>query len=171
MKILRVLYGLLAFFIVYRTLSINWTMLLLMLLIYFFLFALRRSSRKKMSKSFNFESIDTMDGFLFENLVTQLYRKIGYQAATTKPSGDYGADVIAENEKERLCIQCKRWNSAVGIEAVQQVIGAIKMYDAQRGIVLTNNYFTAAAKELARVNDVELIDRRGLCDLLNKVRD
>jgi len=37
-------------------------------------------------------------------------------------------------------------------------VASIKYYNADAGIVITNNSFTDAAKELASVNDVQLID-------------
>jgi len=42
------------------------------------------------------------------------------------------------------------------------------MYKGTSTAVITTNYFTPAAKRLARVNDVILIDRDGLMELIIK---
>ncbi|WP_084804303.1 restriction endonuclease [Halonatronum saccharophilum] len=39
---------------------------------------------------------------------------------------------------------------------IQEVIGAKRYYNTQRSIVVTNNYFIKSARELAKINDVEL---------------
>ena len=70
-----------------------------------------------------------------------------------------GADVIAYKDDVKYVIQAKFYSSPVGNKAVQEVVASIKMYKASKGIVVTNNTFTTSAIELAKANDVELIDR------------
>jgi restriction system protein len=93
---------------------------------------------------------------------------MGYRGSLTPETGDYGADLILEKAGTRTVVQAKRWKLPVGIEAVQQIIGAMKYYQATKGMVVTNSVYTLNAQELARVNDIDLIDREQLIGLLRK---
>ncbi len=105
------------------------------------------------------ETIDKMEGLEFETFVGKLFRAMGYQVEVTKSSGDQGVDVIATKGDEKLGIQAKRYSKSVDNTAVQEVVAGKSMYNLTKMMVLTNNTFTASAKELAKVNDVILWDR------------
>jgi len=107
---------------------------------------------------------DYMDGNDFELFVAQILRKIGFSnIQLTKESGDQGVDIIAERDGIKYAIQCKRYSQAVGNKAVQEVFAGKTFYHCHVGVVVTNNYFTKAAKDLARENGIVLWDR----DFLN----
>ena len=55
---------------------------------------------------------------------------------------------------------------AISTKAVQEIIGAVKMYDANEAWVVTNSYFTKQAIKLAEINEVYLIDRDELIDMI-----
>ncbi len=98
-------------------------------------------------------------GYDFENYVANLYKRLGYTIEkVTKKSGDQGADVIATKDNYKYVIQAKYYSSHVGNAAVQEIVAAIAMYKANKGIVITNNAFTQSAKELAKANNIELVD-------------
>ena len=69
-----------------------------------------------------------------------------------------GADVIAHKDNIKYVIQAKFYNGSVGNKAVQEVVASIGMYNADKGIVVTNSTFTSSAVELAQANNIELID-------------
>ena len=108
---------------------------------------------------------NAVTGVDFENVLKELYEQKGYLVETTKTTGDQGADLVIEKGGIRTVVQAKYYSSPVGNAAVQEVVAAIKFYNADAGIVVTNNSFTDAAKELAEANDIQLID--GI--LLNKM--
>jgi restriction system protein len=103
--------------------------------------------------------IDKMSGIEFEKCLMHHFNKLGYIAETTAKSHDYGADLIMKSGKEKIIVQAKRYNSKVGIKAVQEAIGAMAYYKADRCFVITNNYYTPSAKNLAINSNVELWDR------------
>lgn len=93
---------------------------------------------------------------------------MGYFAHKTQSVGDQGVDVIAENEKEKIAIQAKRYNNAtVGNKAIQEVVAGMKFYNCNKAMVVTNSSFTVQAVELARVNNVELWDRKKLMNTMS----
>lgn len=100
-----------------------------------------------------------MSGLEFEAFVRDRLIEKGYTTIeTTRASGDFGADLIVrQDQKPRvIVIQCKRSASAVGVQAVQEVLGAKKYYKANEAWVVTNATFTPAARTLARSADVRL---------------
>ena len=110
-----------------------------------------------------FENITTATEF--ELYLKQLYIRLGYIVELTKTTGDQGADLILYKDGLKTVVQAKFYSSKVGNKAVQEVVGAIKFYDADYGIVVTNNLFTKSAIELAEVNNIELIDKSRLDEL------
>lgn len=115
------------------------------------------------------KEIDIMTGEEFEQFLGQLFKRRGFKVSYTATSGDYGADLILKDGKDIIAVQAKRYSSTVGVKAVQEIIGAVKMYDANEAWVVTNSYFTKQAIKLANINDVYLIDRQELIDMiLNK---
>lgn len=98
------------------------------------------------------------DGIQFEVFIASLLDNKGYTTQITQKSNDYGADIIAFKDNIKYVIQCKFYSSPIGIQAVQEVLGAIKYYDGNVAIVATNNSFTNQAIELAKKSNVILWD-------------
>jgi restriction system protein len=110
--------------------------------------------------------VDVMSGGEFEAHLAALFSGLGYAVARTRASGDFGADLLLERDHVRLVVQAKRYDGSVGIEAVQQVIGATRYYGATRALVVTNSVCTPAAVALAGAHGVELVEREELVRLL-----
>lgn len=108
------------------------------------------------------QEVDEMTGIEFEYFLFYKFRQRKYRVQTTPVSGDYGADLLLKKRREKIVVQAKRYQRAVGIAAVQEVIGSIAFYDADIGIVITNSYFTPNAINLAEANHVILWDRKRL---------
>jgi restriction system protein len=70
----------------------------------------------------------------------------------------------------KIVLQAKRYTAKVGISAVQQITAAKSYYGANTGIVVTNNYYTGNAIELAECNDIELWDRNKLIQIMAEAK-
>ena len=113
-----------------------------------------------------------MDGFEFEHFLAAHFRTLGYKVTETQQSGDFGVDLILKKSGETIAVQAKKkQGGTIGIAAVQEVVGGIAYYNADRAMVVTNQRFTTAAKELAAVNGVELWDRNVIQQKFPKLRD
>lgn len=112
------------------------------------------------------KDIDKMEGRVFEYFLEKVFKEHGYKVKVTDASGDFGADLILAKDKVKTVVQAKRRNNKVGPGAVQEVRAAIDYYKAARGWVVTNSYYTDAAKKLAKANNIKLIDRVGLAHLI-----
>lgn len=141
---------------------------LVLITVVLYVLIVRISNRlpQRHTQSFDLSTVDKMEGLEFERFTAQIYANLGYSTKVTQAAGDFGADVIAHKNGKTTAIQCKRYSGAVGITAVQEVIGSLAYYKADQGAVVTNSHFTSAAKELARRNNVQLIDRKQLEKLI-----
>ena len=112
---------------------------------------------------------EAVTGEDFEIVLKLLYEQLGYDVSMTKTTGDQGADLIMEKNGTKVVVQAKYYSSPVGNSAVQEVVGALKYYGAQKAIVVTNNTYTNAAIELAKYNNVQLVDGHGLETLIDSI--
>ena len=64
--------------------------------------------------------IDQMDGIEFEDYLEALFGSQGYVVKRTPISHDYGADLILRKQSQSIAVQAKRYDTAVGLGAVQE---------------------------------------------------
>lgn len=105
---------------------------------------------------------DDMTPSEFETFCGEALKRAGWDARVTMQSHDQGSDVIAEKDGVRIVVQCKLYSKPVGNKAVQEVVAARAHEQADHGIVVSNNAYTAAAKALAQTNGVLLLHFRDL---------
>ena len=109
---------------------------------------------------YRIQKLDAMDGHRFEYACADILRSNGFKkVSVTQGSGDFGVDIIAYKNGFKYAIQCKRYSNKLNNKPIQEVIGGMAYYGCNKGAVMTNQYFTEPAKELARVNGIELWDR------------
>lgn len=108
--------------------------------------------------------VDQMDGFVFEKYVAELLRHQGFQHVQLTEKYDLGIDAIAERDDERWGIQIKRNRDKTKALSVRQAVTALNHYRCTRAMVVSNNYFTGSAKQLATSNRCVLIDRDKLSE-------
>lgn len=100
-----------------------------------------------------------MTGHEYEQVVARYLRSHGYTGVkVTKGSGDFGVDVLANKGGKKYAVQCKYYSSPVSLSAVQEVFTGMAYYSCDAAMVVTNSTFTQAAKELAKINNVTLIE-------------
>lgn len=113
------------------------------------------------------DRFDYMTGRDFEVYCAGLLEKSGFSdVQITQASGDFGIDILATQNMILHAIQCKCYSSDIGVDAVYQALSGSKYYKANIGIVLTNQYFTYQARELAKEIGVVLWDRDFLVKLI-----
>lgn len=120
------------------------------------------------------DDVDRLDGDSFETFCCLIWEKRGFQASVTpKRGGDGGIDVIAFKGREGELLQCKSSKSSeLGWDAIKEVVAGAARYQARfrgtrfRRVAVTNQDFTRGARDQAEANQVELITRRRLEELL-----
>jgi Restriction endonuclease len=108
------------------------------------------------------DDLDEMTGWEFECWLVRFFERLGFEVERTRYRGDYGADLITTWRGVRTAVQAKRSAHLVGIRAVQEAVAAKTFYNCERAMVVTNNYFTLTAANLARSNGVLLRTRDDL---------
>jgi restriction system protein len=115
--------------------------------------------RRRRHSQAGMEDVDRMPGREFEHYLGLLFERLGYSVEVTKAHGDYGADLLVKQDGRRILVQAKRWTKPVGIHAIQEAAAARPYYKADAALVVSNRFFTPAARQLARANQVQLWDR------------
>lgn len=109
-----------------------------------------------------------MTGEQFELFMTQYFSEHGFKATHTPLSGDFGIDLILENDFGKIGVQAKCYSKKVPQDAIREVVAGLKHYGLSSGMVVTNNYFQPAAIQLAKDNNVTLWDRNMLIKKLSE---
>ncbi|HEV3077646.1 MAG TPA: restriction endonuclease [Thermoanaerobaculia bacterium] len=122
------------------------------------------------------ERISQAPPSFFEDLVLKLLYALGYGASEDDlkrlgGSGDGGIDGVISLDKlgfEKVYVQAKRWQGAVGRPEVQAFYGALAGRKAKKGVFITTSTFTQEARSFAdQVADtVVLIDGARLTTLM-----
>ena len=129
-----------------------------------FVFVLYIRRKKRILRDF-----DLMEGREFEFFCADLLQKRGFlDVEVTKGSGDYGVDILAEKDGVTYAIQCKRYEEPIGVKAVQEVYAGKDYYDRMVGVVMSNQYFTKAAADMAGKLKVMLWDRGYLEEMIEE---
>jgi len=109
----------------------------------------------------------------FENLVSNLFGKMGLETKLTRASKDGGVDAVAFDIRPilggKVVIQAKRYKGTVGVSAVRDLYGTMLNEGASKGIIVATSGYGPDAYEFAKDKPLELIDGGGLLYLLDQV--
>jgi restriction system protein len=111
----------------------------------------------------------------FEHLITNLFKKMGFEAYPTQRSKDGGVDCIAYYKEPvvggKYVIQAKRWTHTVQVDAVRDLFGAMDHERANKGILVTTSKFAPACYKFAEGKPLQLLDGSNLLALIEKHTD
>lgn len=109
----------------------------------------------------------------FENLVSNLFGKMGLETKLTRASKDGGVDAVAFDTRPvlggKVVIQAKRYKNTVGVSAVRDLYGTMLNEGASKGIIVATSSYGPDAYEFSKDKPLELIDGGGLLYLLDQV--
>ena len=138
----------------------------------------KRTGRRRYSKNndlrsikgkFNLDNLES--GIHFEEYIADLLLKLNYKKVKVLPSSsDYGTDILAELNGVTYAIQCKYYSKAVGIKAIQEIMGGKNHYNTHLAVVATNNGFTNNAIKLAESNKILLWDRKAIEKMISTAK-
>jgi hypothetical protein len=118
-----------------------------------------------------------MDWQHFEALVALLWSKMGFACYPTPAVGDSGVDVVALRGTNGVLVQAKTarvGSPGLSWDAVKEVVAGAAVYEAKHPgvtferVCVANHFFGQQARDTAAVNNVRLIDRHGLGELLSE---
>lgn len=109
----------------------------------------------------------------FENLVSNLFQKMGLDTKLTRTSRDGGVDAVAFDTRPivggKVVIQAKRYRHTVGVSAVRDLYGTMMNEGANKGILVATSGYGPDAFAFAKDKPIELIAGGGLLYLLEQV--
>jgi restriction system protein len=87
-------------------------------------------------------------------------REQGYFVIPVAGVSEPGVDLIAERERERLVVRCKRWFAAEPVEAppINELYGAMHREHANGAVVMTTGHFSEPALRSASGTPIRLWD-------------
>lgn len=112
----------------------------------------------------------------FEQLIAQLYTRMGFVTHVTPQSRDGGIDVVARRAgavgRDYVIIQCKHSPAGtIGEPAVRELIGTWQSTrEATQAVLVTSGRFSEGALRIARDNRIELVDGLYLDGLLKRYK-
>ncbi|THE63896.1 restriction endonuclease [Salinadaptatus halalkaliphilus] len=100
--------------------------------------------------------LDELSGYEFEDLMEDVFRKLGYEnVRQSARTADEGRDILMEEvidgQRRAVVVECKHTDT-VGRPVVQKLHSAIRTYDydgPRRGLVATTGRFTEPARKYA----------------------
>lgn len=118
----------------------------------------------------NRQNLMELTPFEFENLISNLFQKMGLETRQTQSSRDGGVDCVAYDPRPifggKVIIQAKRYKGTVGVSAVRDLFGTLQNEGASKGILVTTSGYGKAAYEFADGKPIELLDGTNLLYLL-----
>ncbi len=108
----------------------------------------------------------------FENLITNLFQKMGLDTKLTQASRDGGVDCVAFDPRPilggKVIIQAKRYKNTVSVSAVRDLFGTMLNDGASKGILVTTSGYGTAAFDFANGKPIELMSGSNLLYLLKE---
>ena len=120
-----------------------------------------------MDSMYDLSNLDNTLDREFEEFMIKLFEKLGYSTTVTNRSKEYGCDMMLQQSDYRIAVQTTRSQSELTFTSVQRVLDSSRKYNSQMSVVITNNKFLSSAKNLAKIKNVVLIDRKKLLELID----
>ncbi len=91
----------------------------------------------------------SLSGRAFEIALAQLFRRNGYEAVLTQPSGDEGIDLLVAKGDRQIIIQCKATRRPVGPAVVRELYGTLAASGADLAILAATGGVTSGVRQFA----------------------
>ena len=96
----------------------------------------------------------------YEKYVANYFQNKGYKVKQPQYSNDYGVDVFAEKNKEKIAIQAKMFgnsNRKINRLMVMEFYGAKDFFNCNKGIIVTDGEIINNAKDVADKLGIEIL--------------
>ncbi len=107
---------------------------------------------------------------IFEGVVADVFKSIGYFTTVTGYTHDGGVDIILNNGINQIGVQVKRTKNKITIEEIRSFIGALVLSGKTKGFFITTSDFTGQAIRSSRATSkiqLDLFDSEMFSDVLS----
>lgn len=128
--------------------------------------------RRRLEEQSSLATLRAMSWREFEQLVSEAYRRLGYQVEETGQGGaDGGVDLLLRRDGLVTLVQCKQWRTQrVGVPTVREQFGLLTHHQADAAIIVTVGDFTPEARAFAAGKPIDLIAGPDLLALVQCVQ-
>ncbi len=132
----------------------------------------QKKRQKLLEAQSGLDTLRAMSWRELEQLVSEAYRRQGYQVQETGQGGaDGGIDLVLRRDGQVTLVQCKHWRTQrVGAPVVREQFGLHSHHQAAAVIIVTTGDFTPEAKSFAEGKPIELIAGSELLALVQSVQ-
>ncbi len=122
----------------------------------------------------NNDSINLLDvdPFILEDLVSTLFRNMGYDVLQTNKTNDGGIDCILNHDDPivggKVIAQVKRYKNNIDIPKLREFESVLRNSDAMKGIFISTSNFSSNCEKFASDNNISLINGNLLVDYFNQ---
>jgi restriction system protein len=101
-----------------------------------------------------------MDPLSFEELVAAKLRAEGYRTERTATTNDWGVDIFATRDAERIAVQVKKYRGArpVNRQMVFELYGASRYFECTGAMIATDGHLRPDARRAADKLGVRILD-------------
>jgi restriction system protein len=111
----------------------------------------------------------SLDGFSFEQEVSDLYRSLGYKVKTTKKVADGGIDIKLWDDKgEYIIVQCKNHKHKIAPSIIRDLYGTMHKEKADRAILICSGGFNDSVYDFAKGLPIDLLELEDIISLSDK---
>ena len=120
-----------------------------------------------------------LTGREFEEVMAEIYCKLGYKVELTKKTGDGGKDIIIRKPEVLgdfiYYVECKKYAAKrhVGVGIVRNLVGTVNTDRVNGGILVTTSFFTPVARKFVIDNkydyQIQMHDYNKIREMLNRV--
>ena len=145
-------------------LTITTTILSLVL----YIFIKKRKTNTYITRDKVEEIIQYATPFEFEEIITNMYQRLGYKTKLTPPRKDNGADVILTKKGKKYVVQVKHYKeeNKINRQSLQQLQGSAKHYHAHGMKFITSGFYTSSAKDYSYQHGIEILNYDELVDIM-----
>jgi restriction system protein len=132
----------------------------------------QKKRQKLLEAQSGLDTLRAMSWRELEQLVSEAYRRMGYQVQETGQGGaDGGIDLVLRRDGQVTLVQCKHWRTQrVGAPVVREQFGLLTHHQAAAVVIVTTGDFTPEAKAFAEGKPIELTAGPELLALVQSVQ-
>ncbi|QNF32694.1 restriction endonuclease [Adhaeribacter swui] len=108
---------------------------------------------------------------VFEEVVSSVFKSLGYNNYITAYSNDGGIDVVLERpDKELIGIQIKRYKKSIKVEQIRSFLGALMINNMTKGLFVCTSDFQSGCFPISKSFPIMLINAQSFYEALKEAQ-